>query len=344
MPVQIDRRRMMHDGVLQALSAGLVLSGLNRPSQSPAVEPVIGAVGAELPIIDTHQHLWDLSRFRLPWLHGAPEILNRDYLPTDYREASEGLGVVQAVYMEVDVAEEQQHQEADYVLSLCESGSEVTTGAVISGRPNSPGFTEYMKRYRDNKRIKGIRQVLHAGSAERGLCLSPQFVASIRYLGEIGRSFDLCMRAAELSDGAKLAAAAPETRLIVDHCGNADPGAFLTPGEREAMGITPGHDADTWRRDMDALARHPQVICKISGIVAGAPKGWNSEMLAPVINHCLDAFGPARVVFGSDWPVCLLGATYAAWVRALREIVSNRPIEHQRALFHDNAVRYYGLS
>ena len=94
---------------------------------------------------------------------------------------------------------------------------------------------------------------------------------------------------------------------------------------------------------MDALAKRKNTICKISGIVARMKDEWTSEDLAPVINHCLDTFGPERVVFGSDWPTCLLGATFKQWMTALKEVIASRPDSEKRKLLHDNAVRFYRL-
>ncbi|MDP1591009.1 MAG: amidohydrolase family protein, partial [Prosthecobacter sp.] len=91
-------------------------------------------------------------------------------------------------------------------------------------------------------------------------------------------------------------------------------------------------------------AAQPGVMCKISGIVAFVPPGkWHAEDLAPVVNHCLDAFGPDRVFFGGDWPVCLLGSPLRGWVDALKQIVSSRPASEQRKLWSGNAIRFYGL-
>ncbi|NRA98187.1 MAG: aminotransferase class I/II-fold pyridoxal phosphate-dependent enzyme, partial [Planctomycetes bacterium] len=155
-------------------------------------------------------------------------------------------------------------------------------------------------------------------------------------------SFDLCMRPGELTDGATLAERCPDTRFIVDHCGNADVRAFL-PAARSG-GAPPSHDVARWQMDMSRLAGHGNVICKISGIVASAPPGWSARDLRPIVDFCLDAFGPDRVVFGSDWPVCKLGATYGEWVGALKTITATRPLGARRKLFHDNAVKFYGLS
>jgi predicted TIM-barrel fold metal-dependent hydrolase len=309
------------------------------PPLSP-LDTCVADTGDALPIIDTHQHLWDLSKFQPPWLKGAPAILSKSYVTQDYLEATAGLNIVKAVYMEVDVAPEQQVEEAEQVIALSKSQDHPTVGAVISGRPNSASFKPYITRFKDSPYIKGVRQVLHAPSAPRGLCLEKQFVVSMKLLGELGMSFDLCMRPTELADGAKLAGLCPDTRFVVDHCGNADPKAFMP-----SSGEVPSHTVDQWKRDLAKLASRPNVICKISGIVASAPKGeWKSDILAPPINFCLDEFGPDRVVFGGDWPVCLLGASYRRWVESLKEVIGDRSEIEQRKLLHDNAESFYRLA
>ena len=138
-----------------------------------------------MPIVDTHQHLWDLSRFKLPWLAGAPKF-DRSFLMDDYKRATAGLDVVKSVYMEVDVEPSQQAAEADYVLDLIQRGSTPMVGAVISGRPASDGFAAYLARYKDRPAIKGLRRVLHAAETPPGHCLDKRFVAGIRLLGEDG--------------------------------------------------------------------------------------------------------------------------------------------------------------
>jgi L-fuconolactonase len=287
-----------------------------------------------LPIIDTHQHLWDLKKFRLPWLKQVPK-LNRSFLMEDYVKATGELGVyvaarvVKAVYMEVDVAPEQQQAEADYVLDLCRRGNTPTVAAVVSGRPASDDFARYVTPFKGSPFIKGIRQVLHDPDTPPGYCLDPKFVRGIRLLGELGLSFDLCMRAAELPDAARLLDACPDTRFILDHCGNADVRA---------------KDRSRWQKDIAEVAKRKNVVCKVSGIVVSAAPGpWGPDDLAPIVHHTLNVFGPERVLFGGDWPVCTLAASLRQWVEALRAIVRTRPEAEQRRLFHDNAVRVYRL-
>lgn len=291
-------------------------------------------------IIDTHQHLWEPARQNLPWLAGAPAILRRDYRTEEFLAATTGLNV-RAIYMEVDVAETELVTEAELVLGMARAGRTPMVAAVIGGRPDAPSFAEYLKRFRADPLCKGVRRVLHSAATPAGWCLRPEFVRGVRLLGEAGKSFDLCMRAPELMDGVKLTEVCPGTRFVLDHCGNPDLKAFRALRSGEAR---PRHTSDEWKRAIDAFARRPNVIGKISGIPASLSPGEGAEALAPVVNHCLDAFGPDRVVFGGDWPVCLLGASYLQWVTMLRQIIAGRPAEQQRKLWSGNARRHYGLS
>ena len=289
-----------------------------------------------MPIVDTHQHLWDLAKFKLAWFDpdsAEGKIIGHSFTPKEYAEATKGLNVVKAVYMEVDVVPEQQQKEADYLIELCESGKTPTCAAVVSGRPNSEGFAKYVKQFKGSKYVKGIRQVLHVKGATPDYFLDDKFVKGIQLLGELGLSFDLCARPEELPDHAKLVDKCPDTRFILDHCGNGK--ITHKPAERVQ-----------WKKDMAAIAKRKNVVGKVSGFIASAPaRGkWTLDDLAPIINHTMDSFGPDRVMFGGDWPVCLLGVEkYADWSTALMAVVKDRSEEQQKKLFHDNAVKFYGL-
>jgi L-fuconolactonase len=292
----------------------------------------LGAAAADAgdappPIADPHLHLWDLAQFRLPWIQ-RESPLNRSYVMRDYLAATAGLNVVKAVYMEVDVEPSQQAAEADHVFDICRRGDTPMVAGVISGRPAADDFAAYLERFRGNRHLKGLRQVLHVPATPAGYCLAPNFVRGIRLLGERGLSYDLCMRSTDLGDAVRLVEACPDVRFILDHCGN---------------GPVYAQERTQWQRDMERLAQKRNVVCKVSGIVVQARPGWTADDLAPVINHTLTVFGPDRVMFAGDWPVCTLAASYRQWVEALRTIVRQRPAEEQRKLFHDNAVRFYGL-
>ena len=248
----------------------------------------------------------------------------------DYLAATAGIPIEKSVYLEVDVDPTQQQAEADYVAELCRRGEGPLAAAVISGRPAADSFRDYIKPFQGHPHIRGLRQVLHGESTPPGYCLQKEFIAGIRYLGELGLSFDVCIRPAELPDAAKLIEACPGTFFVLDHCGNADIRL---------------KDQTAWKRGMDLVAKRTNVVGKVSGIIANATPGkWSADDLAPIVNHTLAVFGPDRVMFGGDWPVCTLGATYRQWFDALSQIVSNRPQSEQRRLFHDNAIKHYRLA
>ncbi|WZO99978.1 amidohydrolase family protein [Isosphaeraceae bacterium EP7] len=319
---RISRRDALRHTAALALAA-------SAPAIRTAKASTIGLKEPMIPIVDTHQHLWDTTKFTLPWLKPG-EPLSRSYLMADYLAATAGQNVVKTIYMEVDLRVDQQAAEADYVIGLCRAGDNPMVGAVISGRPSSDGFKAYIGKYKDTPEVKGLRQVLHGEETPPGYCLSPAFIAGIRHLGELGKSYDICIRPAELADAARLVDACPGTSFILDHCGNAD---------------VRSKDRSAWKSGIDALAKKPNLVCKVSGIVASA-KGfpWTADDLAPIVDHVLDAFGPDRVIFGGDWPVCTLAATYIEWLDALKEIIADRSESDRRKLFHDNALRIYHLS
>ena len=285
---------------------------------------------ADKAIVDTHQHMWDLDRFSLPWTKGEKQLA-RNFQMSDYLRATSGLNIAQTVYMEVDVDPTQQEAEARYAIELCQRDDNPMAAAVISGRPSHEGFREYLLKFKDSPQIKGLRQVLHGPSTPQGYCLDPKFVRGIQLLGERGLSFDLCLRSGELLDADKLVAQCPHTRFIVDHCGN------MSVQETDPARRKP------WMEGMRHLADHDHVVCKVSGIVASATPEWTVKQLAPNIQFTLDAFGLDRVMFGGDWPVCTLRASFRRWVEALNEITQERSAAERRKLFHDNAVRFYGL-
>ncbi len=321
----MNRRQFLFSSAILAVGyEDAVRGGSKRPEGVP-------------PIVDTHQHLWDLSKFRLPWLKPGGE-LTRSFTQADYEAATRGLGITKSVYMEVAVAPQQKLAEAEYIVKVCADKSNPTCAAVIGGLILEDGFEEYVMRFKGSPYIKGVRHALNnPRKLEDG-----RLVRNLRLLGSLNMSFDLVIPPRLIGQAAKVVERCGDTRFILDHCGNADPLAF----DRDLdWGRKPQHDAEAWKRDLETLAGQPNVICKISGIIARVPKGEaTGGVLAPIVNHCLDTFGPDRVIFASDWPVCTRGAPLRVWVNLLRKIVEDRPSEQQRKLFWSNANNFYGLA
>ena len=310
----IDRRDFL------SAAAGATLAAAAAAKDDPKMHPVV----------DAHQHLWDLTKVRLNWVK-PDDPLNHSFTPAEYAGATHGLGIVKSVYMEVDVVDADLQKEADYVLDLIKSKSSPTVAAVLGGRPNKgEAFRTYVNQFKGSPYVKGLRQVVHTEHTPPGYSTTKEFIAGVRHLGEIGLRWDICIRPADLPDAAKLVSECPHTRFILDHCGNAP--------------ILDAKKMEQWKKDIATVAEHKNVVGKVSGIIASVKKGaWSVDQLAPAVNHTIEVFGPDRVMWASDWPVCTLGAALREWVAAAKEIVHDRPAEQQRKLFHDNAVRFYGL-
>ena len=323
----IDRRDFLKSSAV----AGASLAAAGAGSQTLAAGGTVNQNA--IPVCDTHLHLWDLDKFTLPWLSSeGVQTINRSFVMKDYLKATAKQNVAKAVYMEVNVAPELQTKEAKYVLALCERDDNPMVGAVIGGSPQSADFKAYVENLAGSSHLKGVRTVLHDEDRPKGMCLQPQFVENMKMLGEHGLRYDLCMRPDELLDGAKLAEKCPETQFVLDHCGNLS---------------VQNEDADLrskWEKGIKELAALPNVMCKISGIIVTADReNWTAADLAPNTNFCMDTFGEDRVMFAGDWPVCTLTAPFGGWLGALKEVVKGRSKRFQHKLFHDNAVRFYGL-
>ena len=277
-------------------------------------------------IVDTHQHFWDLSCLELAWLDDSRyETLRRDCTLGDYQADCSGIEVVKTVYMEVDAAISQQMVEAEHVSALCQRSDNQLAAAIASGRPGTTGFAQQARRLARLPGIKGLRDV---GRPAQNY-FDPGYVSDVGRLGDLGLSFDVDVSPSDLLAVEHLVGRCPSTRFILDHAANPD--------------IRSG-DLSSWKAHVAVLAGRDNVLVKVSGLLSHVDRNaWGPEDLAPVVDHLFDVFGPQRVMFGSDWPVCTLTASYHHWVSAVQAVVSEHTEEHQRALFHDNAVRFYGL-
>jgi predicted TIM-barrel fold metal-dependent hydrolase len=281
--------------------------------------------------IDTHVHLWDPAARSYPWL-ATPglELLNRAYSNSDYTAASVGTGLDGGVFVECDPAPGDALDEARFALALAARPESGLLGVVAHVSPASATFAADLAALLAlpgaDRGLKGVRRVLHTQADD--LSRSPLFRENVRALGRAGLSFDLCVLARQLPAARELAAACPEVGFILDHCGVPD---------------VKGRALDPWRDDLAALARLPNVACKISGLVAYAAPDWTEEDLRPFVEHSIACFGWDRVLFGGDWPVCLLGAPLARWHAALSSLLAPASADERDRLFRRNALRLYRL-
>lgn len=279
-----------------------------------------------MKIIDTHQHLWDPDLFRYPWLRNLP-ALNRSFRIDDYRAATSGLNVEKSVHLEADVDEEFMLAETRHILQLADRPENILEGVVACARPENKDFQSHLDKIVGHPKLKGIRRILHTQPDELGQ--GETFIRNVGTLAERGLSFDICVLQRQLPIAIQLVSRCPAVEFVLDHCG---------------VPLVKEQQFEPWRTHIREIAQFPNVVCKISGIVAYAdPQNWAAEHLRPYVEHVLECFGWDRVMFGSDWPVCTLSATYRQWVEALLAITSSSGESNQRRLFHGNAERVYCL-
>ena len=280
-----------------------------------------------IPITDTHQHLIYPDKWPYSWTGGIPQLAGKAFRYADYQPAIFGTCITKTIFMETAPDDPHFRAETNFGYELAAQPGSLIGGVIASCRPEESGFEKYLESIRHPKLV-GLRRILHVMPDE--LSQEPQFVESVRLIGRMGLTFDLCFLARQLPIALGLAQKCPDVQLILDHCG-------VPEVASQAL--------DPWRENIRALAALPNVACKISGVMAYCkPGNATLEVVRPFVEHCLEQFGWERVVWGGDWPVCCMTTTLDNWVSVSRELVRNESETNQRKLFHENAERLYGLN
>ncbi len=245
----------------------------------------------------------------------------------DYSEATQNLEIIKSVHVEADVDELFMAQETQHILALAERDDNPLSGIVAAARPEYDGFHDYIGRFAGHPLLKGIRRILHTEPDE--LSTTTTFIENVRSLEDYSLSFDICVHARQLPQAIDLVKKCPNVNFILDHCGNPDIKA---------------QDYEQWRQRIEEIATFPNVVCKVSGIVVNTDiVNWDAEDLRTAVECVISSFGWDRVMFGSDWPVCTLAASFKQWVDALMFLTKDAGEANQRKLFWENAERVYRI-
>ncbi|GGM60964.1 amidohydrolase family protein [Microbacterium saperdae] len=243
-------------------------------------------------VLDSHLHLWDPELLEYDWLEGP---LAFRFADTELEHARlEHATTEKSVFVQAETVEDRFLDEVRWVTTMAEPLGIV--GIVAGARLDRGSDTvAHLDGLAAEPLVVGVRHNLQ-GEPD-GLAVSAAFVTGARDVAQRGWSFDACVRADQLPEIARLAGAIPELRMVLDHLGKPAVGTAAEP-------LAPTSE---WVRDLDELARHPEVFCKLSGLPGEAAGDWDAGQLVPFLDAAADAFGPERLMWGSDWPVSVIG-------------------------------------
>ena len=273
--------------------------------------------------IDSHQHFWNLDRFAYPWMPPAPNVLRQNYEPEHLRWILErnrfdGSIVVQA---NTDPGE------VDWLLELA-SRHEFIFGVVGWVDLESATLESRLDHLQQHPKFRGVRHPVHDEADDRWL-LRPSVVEGLKVLARRGIPYDLLLRPQHLPPSLELLQLVPDLNVVIDHI---------------AKPLIKDHVMEPWARDMERMTANPRVHVKLSGMITEAEHDWAADDLRPYVQHVMSLFPPARLMFGSDWPVCLLAGTWKEALAAFTQAIGPQSLEVREQLLGATAARFYRIS
>ena len=274
-------------------------------------------------VIDAHHHLWNYTPEEYGWISDEMKVLRRDFTPDDLRREIAAAGVDGVV----SVQARQTVEETRGLLEL--AGANDFIRGVVGGVPLvSPDVGRDLERFAAHPKLKGVRHVLQ-DEPDDSYALRDDFNRGIAELKRFNLRYDVLIFERQLPQATKLVDRHPEQVFVLDHIAK----PRIKAGE-----------IDAWRDGMKELAKRGNVFCKVSGLVTEADwRQWTPGQLRPYFDVALDAFGPRRLMFGSDWPVCLVACDYGRWVKTVRDFAAELSPGEQTRLFGGTATEAYGL-
>lgn len=276
-------------------------------------------------MIDSHQHYWDRSNpFEYGWLT-APELrpINRDFLPDDLEPLLEDVGARGSVVVQT----QSNLAENDWALSMARERDSIL-GVVGWVDLQSPDCGQDLERYVSDPLFVGIRHVVQ-DEPDDDFIARPTVLNGLRELERVGTTYDLLFYERHLKHAKTVADAVPNLKLVLDH--------LSKPRIKEGS-------FEVWDREIREAAKRPNLYCKLSGMITEADwEAWKPADLEPYIQTALEAFGADRLMFGSDWPVCLLAGSYREVYDVLERAVGALSASEREAIWEGTAITFYGL-
>lgn len=291
--------------------------------ETAELNPLQNSPSRGLGGIDSHQHFWKFDPIRDSWITDDMSVIQRDFFPKDLEPVLKQNGFEGCVAVQADQSEEQN----DFLLKLAK-GNDFIKGIVGWVDLQAENVSERLRYYKQFDLMKGFRHVLQ-GETDRALMLKPPFMRGIKALKEYNFTYDILIFTDQLKYIPEFLTAFPDQKFVIDH--------LAKPKIKSG-------DIDEWTQDMMAVAQHENVYCKVSGMVTEADwKNWKKEDFIPYLDVVFEAFGEDRIMFGSDWPVCLVAGSYENMLGIVRDYVSTFTDDEQDKFFRRNATSFYNL-
>jgi predicted TIM-barrel fold metal-dependent hydrolase len=293
------------------------------------------------PVIDAHHHLWDLALGRHRWLDdGIPALgdilyMHHTYLPTDYLRDAAGTNLVGSVHIEAVWDRTRDPVEETEWLDTLDKSHGVASRYIAFAPLRDPNVEVMLACHAEHPRVAGVRETIrwHPDPAKRwteaGIVDDPAFRHGVSLLARYGFVLELLMNPWQAEEVARLAGDHPHQPILINHC--------CSPNDRDAEGL------ERWRRGLRLLAGHDNVAIKVSNFGAYSPDR-SIPALRETVNTCIDAFGPQRAIFGTDYPVARRSMTYRSMIETFSIIIASFSPDEQRALFYENAAGIYGFT
>lgn len=276
-----------------------------------------------MKIVDAHHHLWEYNRIDYGWMDDSMSVLRRDYLPGELEKLLEDAGVGGTVVVQA----RQSLEETRWLLELA-GKHEFIKGVVGWLDLCSPELDGQLQEFATHRKLMGVRHVIH-DEPDDDFMLEEAFMKGVGQLAEYDLAYDLLLFPVHLSRALKLVTAFPRQRFVVDHISK----PLIKDGLRQP-----------WADDISALSDKPNVWCKVSGMLTEADhQGWKYEDFEPYLDVVLEAFGPDRLMLGSDWPVCLLAGGYKEVMEIPLRYFENLDPEDREKISYKNAMNFYKL-
>jgi L-fuconolactonase len=276
-----------------------------------------------MPVIDSHHHFWNFTEADYGWIPPEWSTIRRDFLPDDLQKEIATAGVDGVI----SVQARQSILETDWLLGFAAQHAFIR--GVVGWLPLSdPTIETHLDHYAANPKLRSLRHVLQ-GEADDAYMLREDFNRGISSLTRRGLAYDILILERHL----------PNTIAFVDH----HPSQVFVLDHIAKPRIATG-ELEPWAKNIRELARRPNVACKLSGMVTEADVAtWTPAELQPFFDVVIDAFGPARLLFGTDWPVCLAGVGYSRWKQIVEQALSTLSEQERAAVLGENAIRLYRL-